>query len=132
MLQQLSVPRGSRCLSCLSSLWPGERRLCWGYRLRARHTGSGQPGWPCPWLPAHDSSVPRQLEECPWKQWGILMPGDPNWRICVLWKNTSTPSTAMGRDLSIVRRGNPSTLPMALHFLLQREHVVKSDGESYT
>ena len=47
---QLSVPRGSRCLSCLSCLWPGECRLWRGYGLRARRTGSGQAGWPRPWL----------------------------------------------------------------------------------
>ena len=59
----------------------------------------------------------------------------------------------MGQDLSIVWRGGPSTLPMALHFvaldtndealqwfqmnqhlgyLLQREHVARFDGENYT
>ena len=59
----------------------------------------------------------------------------------------------MGQELSIVRRGGPSTLPMALHFvapdtsdealqwfqtnqhlgyLLQREHVARFDGENYT
>ena len=59
----------------------------------------------------------------------------------------------MDRDLFIVQRVAPSTLPMALHFvaldtndealqwfqmnqhlgyLLQREHVIKSDGENYT
>ena len=90
-----------------------------------RQAGPAHGSW-------HGCSLRQQVEKCPSKQWGILMPGDPNWRICVLSKNTSTPSTAMGRDLSTVQRGDPSTLPMALHFLLQREHVVKSDGESYT
>ena len=58
----------------------------------------------------------------------------------------------MGQDLSIVQRGGPSTLPMALHFfaldisdkelqlfqmnqllnyLLQTEHVARFDGENY-
>ena len=58
----------------------------------------------------------------------------------------------MGRDLSILQRGGPSISPMALHliapgtndealqwfrmnphlnYLLQKEHVVKSDGENY-
>ena len=58
----------------------------------------------------------------------------------------------MGQDLSIVRRGGPSILLVVLHliapgtngealqcfwmnqhlsYLLQREHVAKSDGENY-
>ena len=66
----------------------------------------------------------------PFEAMGDQSVQDPNQRICVLWKNTSTPSTAMGRELSIVQRGDPSTLPMALHFVLQREHVVKLMGRA--
>ena len=45
---------------------------------------------------------------------------DPNWRICVLWKNYKhilDRQLIMGQDLSIGWRGGPSTLPMALHFV---------------
>ena len=77
---------------------------------------------------------------------------NPNWKICILWKNTSI-SLAAGRDLSIVRRGGPSILLMALHlislgtndealqwfrmnqnlnYLLRKGHAVRSDGGKYT
>lgn len=65
---------------------------------------------------------------------------DPIWRICVLWKKCKhllDHQLILGWDLFIVWRGGLSTLPTALHFIvpdesafnvLQREHVVKSDG----
>ena len=57
----------------------------------------------------------------PFEAMGNLMPGDPNWQICVLWKIKSALSTyrqlISGRDLFIVWRGGPFILLMALHLI---------------
>ena len=65
-------------------------------------------GWPRPRLLARGCSLRRQLEERPSKQWGILMPGDPNWRICVLWekyKHLPDRQLILDRDPFVVCRG---------------------------
>ena len=64
-----SVLLGSQCLSCLSCQWapvchplsltkPASGPAV-GHRLWAQRTGSWQPGWPHPWLPARGCSVQR-------------------------------------------------------------------------
>ena len=53
---------------------------------------------------------------------------DPNWRIYILWKKYKhilDRQLTMVRDLSIVRRGGPSTLPTALHFVVPDESAFK-------
>lgn len=136
---------GSSCLSCLQAA----EELWWGYRLRATaHWAQAVVAGPThgPW--AHSCSVwwrGGRGRGVPFRVNGELDAwGTATWRICLSGTQSGGPSSCgnykhtLGhwlqwvRTFPIVWRGGPSTSTTALHFVLQREHVVKFDGENYT